>query len=172
MNWLKNRLGDARIAKALANAEEEALYERAAHEIAEGNIRPGLWAKATASADGDDQKARARYLSLRVEQLTVQMRAQEELARKVDPLIVRNGQGQLADQAVVAKAERRVEPKPVMSADPKQALEERSRKMPQRFVQRRYFTEEFGLPQLWSVVRTGFVLAGPADLVSFGGGRG
>ena len=46
---------------------EEQLYEFAAEEIAANNIRPGLWAKAIAETDGDDAKAKARYIKLRVE---------------------------------------------------------------------------------------------------------
>ena len=46
---------------------EEQLYEFAAEEIAANNIRPGLWAKAIAESDGDDAKAKARYIKLRVE---------------------------------------------------------------------------------------------------------
>ena len=46
---------------------EEHLYELAAEEIAANNIRPGLWAKAIAEADGDDAKAKARYVKLRVD---------------------------------------------------------------------------------------------------------
>ena len=85
MNWLKNKLGQATISKALANAQEEALYERAALEVAQGDIRPGLWAKATAAADGDERKAQARYLGFRVEQMQLLRSAAEEMARIHSP---------------------------------------------------------------------------------------
>ena len=81
MNWLKNKLGAVTISKALANAHEEALFERAALEVSTGDIRPGLWAKASAAADGDERKAKARYLGLRVEQMQLQLSATEEMAR-------------------------------------------------------------------------------------------
>lgn len=55
---------------------EEQLYEFAAEEIAANNIRPGLWAKAIAESDGDDAKAKARYIKLRVET----MKAETDLA--------------------------------------------------------------------------------------------
>ena len=55
---------------------EEQLYELAAEEIAANNIRPGLWAKAIAESDGDDAKAKARYIKLRVET----MKAETDLA--------------------------------------------------------------------------------------------
>lgn len=85
MKWLKNKLGQARISKALANAEEEALYAQAALEVASRDIRPGLWAKATAAAEGDERKAQARYLGLRVEQMQLQLGAAEEMARVHSP---------------------------------------------------------------------------------------
>lgn len=81
VKWLRNKLGQAKISKALANAEEEALYAQAASEVAEGDIRPGLWAKATAAVDGDEKKARARYISLRVEQLQFQVNATAVMAK-------------------------------------------------------------------------------------------
>ena len=52
---------------------EEQLYEFAAEEIAANNIRPGLWAKAIAEADGDDAKAKARYIKLRVETMKAEL---------------------------------------------------------------------------------------------------
>ena len=54
---------------------EEHLFQLAAEEIAADNIRPGLWAKAISEADGDDAKAKARYIKLRVEM----MRAEADL---------------------------------------------------------------------------------------------
>ena len=45
---------------------DEAYYEMAAKEVQNDNIRPGLWAKAWSDAGGDDMKAKALYLKLRV----------------------------------------------------------------------------------------------------------
>lgn len=56
---------------------EEQLYEFAAEEIAANNIRPGLWAKAIAESDGDDAKAKARYIKLRVETMKAEADLQE-----------------------------------------------------------------------------------------------
>lgn len=81
MKWLRDKVGQATISKALANAQEEAFYEQAALEVAKGDIRPGLWAKAIAVADGDEHKAHARYLGFRVEQMQLQSSAAEEVAR-------------------------------------------------------------------------------------------
>lgn len=81
MRWLRDKLGQAKVSKAVANAEEEALYAQAACEVAQGEIRPGLWAKATVDSDGDERKAKARYIGLRVEQLRLQTDAAEVVAR-------------------------------------------------------------------------------------------
>ena len=46
---------------------EEQLYRLAAEEIAANVVRPGLWAQALALSEGDDSKAKALYLNLRVQ---------------------------------------------------------------------------------------------------------
>jgi len=48
---------------------DEAFYERVAAEVANGEIRPGLWAKAIAQSNGSKDLARSRYIQLRVQQL-------------------------------------------------------------------------------------------------------
>jgi uncharacterized membrane protein YdbT with pleckstrin-like domain len=52
---------------AASKLAEEHLYELAAEEVASGQIRQGIWAKAIAETDGNDAAAKARYLKLRVE---------------------------------------------------------------------------------------------------------
>ena len=47
--------------------DDEPIYALALAEVNAGNARPGLWAMALAEADGDEQKARALYIKLRVE---------------------------------------------------------------------------------------------------------
>lgn len=68
---------------------DEDLWAQALSEIENGNKRPGLWAQAFSLSDGEDQKARAKYLQLRVDQLIAERnlaiaeqrrRAQEVLA--------------------------------------------------------------------------------------------
>lgn len=61
-----------RVFKArLASCEipEEAYYEMAAAEVGSGTIRKGLWAKALADALGDENKAGAIYIKLRVQSM-------------------------------------------------------------------------------------------------------
>lgn len=70
---------------------EEKIYEEVAQEIAEGKFKPGLWAKALAQTDGDEQQAKAAYIKLRfqsiidlaaVEQAKADERWRQESARK------------------------------------------------------------------------------------------
>lgn len=56
-------------APSLPDALDEKLYEMAAGELATNQQRPGLMAKAFADAEGEENKAIAFYLRLRVEQL-------------------------------------------------------------------------------------------------------
>ena len=52
---------------AASKLAEEQLYAQAAEEVASGQIRQGLWAKAIAETGGDEAAAKAQYLKLRVE---------------------------------------------------------------------------------------------------------
>lgn len=56
---------------------EEQFYERAAAELSEQRTSPGLMAKAFSEADGDERKAGARYLKLRVAQMDAEHQAAE-----------------------------------------------------------------------------------------------
>lgn len=60
---------------------DEHLYAVAASELASSQARPGLLAKAYSDSEGDEQKARARYMKLRVAQL----RREYEQASTVRP---------------------------------------------------------------------------------------
>ncbi|MDC0219062.1 hypothetical protein OAL58_03645 [Verrucomicrobia bacterium] len=50
---------------------EEKLYAQAAAELEDGNRDEGLWAKCFAECDGDENKAKARYIKTRAERLAV-----------------------------------------------------------------------------------------------------
>ena len=54
---------------------EEQLYAIAGQEVASRNMSPGLMAKALADANGDEKKAAAAYIRLRVEQLRTESKA-------------------------------------------------------------------------------------------------
>lgn len=61
--------------------DEELLFSQAAHEIASGAISTGLYAKAVAECNGNEQLARARYIHLRVEMMKSERAAFHEQAR-------------------------------------------------------------------------------------------
>ena len=61
----------------MTSGDDERQYEQAVSEIASGNVRPGLWAQAFAESDGDNVRAQAAYLRLRVRAI----RGEEEIAR-------------------------------------------------------------------------------------------
>lgn len=51
----------------VVKASEEDLYATALAEVQSGTTRPGLWAKAFAESEGDENKSKALYIRLRVE---------------------------------------------------------------------------------------------------------
>jgi len=95
-DWVES-LGVTKRTKARFAANQipdEAYYEQASREIRSGNLREGLWTKAWAQAEGDNTKAQALYVKLRVEAM------KSEAARRF------YGDGQTADganQSVTAK---------------------------------------------------------------------
>jgi len=48
---------------------EERLYEMVMDELESGNVRKGIWGKAVAKSNGNDNQAKSKYLELRVESL-------------------------------------------------------------------------------------------------------
>ena len=79
---------------AASKLAEEQLYAQAAEEVASGQIRQGLWAKAIAETGGDEAAAKAHYLKLRVEI----MRAEAEVTDFVAKEAAREGERYAADQ--------------------------------------------------------------------------
>ena len=59
---------------------EDWVYEKVAEEIERNELRKGLWLKASSEALGDDKKARAIYVKLRVRQFVDEL----ELAAKAE----------------------------------------------------------------------------------------
>ena len=52
----------------MSPTNDEQLYLEATQEVDSGTQKPALWAKAMALAEGDEKKAKYRYIALRVEQ--------------------------------------------------------------------------------------------------------
>lgn len=88
---------------------EEALYEQVASEISGGQIRQGLWLKATVESDGDDFKARAIYTRYRVEQLAgelaVELAAKSAAKAQADARLARKQQEEVERQRRVEHAQ-------------------------------------------------------------------
>jgi hypothetical protein len=57
---------------------DERLYEMVGEELQSKFLRPGLWTKAYADANGDEKRARALYIKYRVRELA----SEEEQARQ------------------------------------------------------------------------------------------
>ena len=64
--------------------DDEHLYELVSEEMAEGGIKQGMWTKAFANAMGDENKAKAIYIRMRVEQLAREEARREHSALGVD----------------------------------------------------------------------------------------
>lgn len=82
MGWFQSN--QEKLAESL---QEEQAYALAAYEIANGETRPGLWAKAFAEATGNEQLAQGIYIKLRAAQVklgvevTAEMLASTERAK-------------------------------------------------------------------------------------------
>ena len=76
-------------------ADEERLHSLALDEVERGVRRNGLWAKALAQAQGDERKARGRYIKLLVAKLRDEEKDLEDLER-----IFTKAQNELADNVV------------------------------------------------------------------------
>ena len=70
------------ITKHEALLDEEYLYGLVAEEMSNGSLRPGLMAKSLVESEGDQKKAEARYIKLRVDLLRTEGAAIVELARQ------------------------------------------------------------------------------------------
>jgi hypothetical protein len=62
---------------------EESFYELALSELEDGEVRKGIWAKSLVSSEGDEEKARAIYIKLRVESLFDEMVVLEAELEKI-----------------------------------------------------------------------------------------
>lgn len=69
---------------AIANPAEELLWTSVSNEFEGQSRKPGLWAKAYASAEGNEALAKAKYLKWRVDELSAeeQRQASEEVGRQ------------------------------------------------------------------------------------------
>ena len=64
--------------------DDEPFYEQVAAEVASGDVKPGLWAKAFAEAGGNDPAAKATYIRLRAGPLIAEAKQSAANARRED----------------------------------------------------------------------------------------
>lgn len=69
------------------NLRDEQVYALVALEVADGEIRPGLWAKAFAEAGGNEQRAQGIYINLRVTQLKLGVEVTAQMIAQVEKLL-------------------------------------------------------------------------------------
>lgn len=74
MSWFSSKTE-----KLSKNLADEKIFEIVAHEISTGDIRQGLWAKAWSLCNGDDTKAKSKYIQFRAEQLKLEFGAATEI---------------------------------------------------------------------------------------------
>ena len=67
-----------------ATMDDDHLYEQVSEEMTAGDIKPGMWTKAYANAMGDENKAKAIYIRMRVETLAREEARKEHAALGVD----------------------------------------------------------------------------------------
>lgn len=69
---------------AMRRKIEEALYEAVSKEIGAGNIKEGLWTKALSESEGDESKASALYIRLRVQAMKDDIALYESFKRDLE----------------------------------------------------------------------------------------
>jgi len=67
----------------VAKVSEEDMYAAALAEVQSGATRPGLWAKAFADSEGDENKSKALYIKLRVQQERESQQQEQKAAEAV-----------------------------------------------------------------------------------------
>ncbi len=85
--------------------KREQLYEFVVEEIEQNNIRPGLWGQALTEAGGNEERAKANYISLRVQALIDEMHLAGEAEQERLEQEERIRQRQLAIEKAKAQAD-------------------------------------------------------------------
>lgn len=81
MGILKDALRNAKLFSAGQRKQQEFLYEIVSEEIISGDIKLGLWTQALVEAEGDEKRAKTKYIKLRVQSLMDETRVAKEKAR-------------------------------------------------------------------------------------------
>jgi hypothetical protein len=69
--------------RAVSRLAEEEIYKAVLDEIERGEQRKGLWAKALANCDGDENKARSLYIQYRMQSLSDEATVMGAIAKEV-----------------------------------------------------------------------------------------
>ena len=109
-------------------------YDLVAAELAQKNIKPGLWARALAETGTGDDRAKARY---------IQLRTDECAAERESKL---SAEAEVADKAVASKAQEK-EPSPIADTPP-DFIE----------IRKRHLSHEANISQLGALFLIGAVL--------------
>ena len=67
------------VEESIERLAEEKIYEKVYEEVASGVKREGLWFKALSESDGEETKAKALYVKLRVRSLIDELIVTEEI---------------------------------------------------------------------------------------------
>ena len=111
---------------------EEQLYETVVQELQQGIKREGLWAKALVLSDGEDNKAKAQYIKLRIQSL-------------IDEVQISKAEAELRsrEEAILAEAERLKREKQEREAKVYQSTEEKKRNLEEMKAQQRLIKEKY-----------------------------
>lgn len=86
MSLSKDLFGAAKLGRVAARLQDEQLYEVVGSELEEGVRKNGLWTKAISQSGGDENKAQAIYIKLRVQSL----KDEAELERQAEEVMRQN----------------------------------------------------------------------------------
>jgi hypothetical protein len=89
----------ARYKVAENRAQEAALYAQVMEELEQGNRDKGLWGKALAETEGDEAKANARYMKLRVQALADLLNVSADMAQRAEESIAERVASRAAEEA-------------------------------------------------------------------------
>ena len=88
---------------------EDWVYEKVAEEIERNELRKGLWLKASSEALGDDKKARAIYVKLRVRQFVDELELATKIKEERKQQATQEAQARAAQEDARAQAAKRKE---------------------------------------------------------------
>ena len=73
------KVNEVKLSNATSRLIEEQYYEAVVDELQQGIKRSGLWAKALAKSNGDEGKAKALYISYRVQSIKDEMKLSDAM---------------------------------------------------------------------------------------------